>query len=140
MRKNDRISDLNELIRSLSPRLNEGVYVFACVPLETDVAGLKPIATFVEGEGLSIIVGESNLDGTGINVLFRAAWITLTVNSDLTAVGLTAAVSKALADKGISCNVVAAAHHDYLFVPIEAAKAAMAALIDLQSGTHRRSI
>jgi uncharacterized protein len=45
------------------------------------------------------------------------SWITLTVNSSLDGVGLTAAVSQALAEQGIPCNVVAAAHHDHLFVP-----------------------
>jgi hypothetical protein len=65
--------------------------------------------------------------------MFRAAWITLTVHSDLHAVGLTAAVADALAGKRISCNVVAAAHHDHLFVPVDEGAAALAALRDLQA-------
>ena len=129
---NKPISDLNESLRSLSPRLNDGVYVFMSVPLSTDIVGLKPIATFVEDEGLSLIIEESQLEGNEFNILYRAAWITLTVNSDLNAVGLTAAVTNALADKGISCNVVAATNHDHLFVPVESAEAAMAVLIGLQ--------
>ena len=43
--------------------------------------------------------------------------ITLQVYSDLEGVGLTAAVATALARRGIPCNVVAALHHDHLFVP-----------------------
>ena len=132
MPKNDRILDLNELLRSLNPRLNDGVYVFVSVSPDADISHLKPIATFVEAEGLSLIVEESQLDGNEIDIHFRAAWITLTVNSDLNAVGLTAAVAKALADKGISCNVVAAACHDHLFVPTDAAEAAMTVLMGLQ--------
>ena len=127
------ISDLDELLRSMSPRLNDGVYVFVSVPSDTDVASLRPIATFLENEGISIIAEESQIEGTGFEILFRSAWITLTVNSNLNAVGLTAAVSTALAEKGISCNVVAAANHDHFFVPVESAREAMNALKELQA-------
>jgi len=47
-------------------------------------------------------------------------------------VGLTAAVARALADAGIACNVIAAVHHDHLFVPVEQADAALTALSALQ--------
>jgi hypothetical protein len=59
------------------------------------------------------------------------AWITLTVYSSLEAVGLTAAVSKALTDANISCNVIAAYHHDHIFVPIQDAQHAMKVLENL---------
>jgi uncharacterized protein len=129
----NRISDLDELLRSMCPRLNDGVYGFISVPTDLDIRPLEPIATFREDEGLSLIVEESKAEQAGFPVLFRAAWITLTVNSDLHAVGLTAAVARALADKGVSCNVVAAANHDHLFVPVESAGIATAALEELQS-------
>jgi hypothetical protein len=44
-------------------------------------------------------------------------WITLRVHSALDAVGLTAALSTALAVAGMSANVVAGLHHDHVFVP-----------------------
>jgi hypothetical protein len=127
------ISDLDELLRSMRPRLNDGVYVFVSVPPNFKVGELRPIATFVEDEGISLIVAESQVKGRGLDILFRSAWITLTVNSDLRAVGLTAAVADVLANKGISCNVVAAAYHDHLFVPTGSADAAMMALEELQA-------
>jgi hypothetical protein len=54
------------------------------------------------------------------------------VHSDLQAVGLTAAVAAALTQANISCNVVAAAHHDHIFVPIESGNEAVAVLQALQ--------
>lgn len=116
----------------MQPTLNEGVYVFASVPPDTDTRSLEPIATFRETEGLTLIVEEQRAQKAGLPVLFRAAWITLTVHSDLQAVGLTAAVSAALAQAQISCNVVAAAFHDHLFVPVESGDDALAALQQLQ--------
>jgi hypothetical protein len=44
------------------------------------------------------------------------ARISLAVHSDLTAVGLTAAISGALAAAGIAANVVAGFHHDHILV------------------------
>ena len=118
----------------MGPRLNDGVYVFLSLPPSTNIGELDPIATFREDESLSVIVEERRAQAAGLPILFRAAWITLTVNSDLSAVGLTAALSGALADKGIGCNIIAAANHDHLFVPVELAGSAMAALEELQSG------
>lgn len=57
---------------------------------------------------------------------------TLSVNSDLEAIGLTAASSAALGKAGISCNVVAGVNHDHIFVPIEQAGLAMQVLRALQ--------
>ncbi len=47
------------------------------------------------------------------------ARISLTVHSDLAAVGLTAAISGALAAAGIAANVVAGFRHDHILVPWE---------------------
>ena len=129
------IAELAELLRSMQPVLNEGAYCFVSVPSGFEVMSVNPIATFLEREGLSLIVEEHVAVSHRLTPAFRAAWITLTVHSDLNAVGLTAAVSTALADAGISCNVVAAVHHDHVFVPIDRATDAMRALNSL----HDRS-
>ena len=126
------VSNLAELLQTMQPTLSEGVYVFASVSPDTDTRSLEPLATFREAEGLTLIVEEERARKAGLPVLFRAAWITLTVHSDLQAVGLTAAVATALAQAHISCNVVAAAFHDHLFVPVESGGEALAALQRLQ--------
>lgn len=126
------ISTLAELLRTMQPVLNPGTYAFCVLPAGLDSQRLAPLGTFREGEGVTVIVEEAVANAHGLAPLFRAAWITLTVNSDLAAVGLTAAVSRALADAGISCNVVAAAHHDHLFVPVERGVDAIEVLQRLQ--------
>ncbi len=70
-------------------------------------------------------------------VFFRAARITLTIHSDLEAVGLTAAVAEALTKASISCSVVAAAFHDHIFVQIERAADALTRLAGLQAQAVR---
>lgn len=128
------ITDLNMLLASMSPERQPGVYIYATVPFAYDLGNIVPLATFREREGLTIIVEEGAASRAGIRPLFRAAWITLTVHSDLQAVGLTAAFATALGKANVSCNVVAAAYHDHIFVPIESADAAMVALQELQLG------
>jgi hypothetical protein len=125
-------TDLARLLRTLNPRRQPGVYAFVVAPPECDNGALQPIATFREAEGTTLIVDEARARAAGLTVRYRAAGLTLTVQSELQDVGLTAAVAAALADAGISCNVVAAVHHDHLFVPVEAAAAALAALAALQ--------
>jgi hypothetical protein len=128
------LSDLSELLRAMDPELHEGVHVFVSLPPGSTCSelGLDPLATFREKEGLSVIVTEHEARRAGLPVLFRAAWISLTVCSDLQAVGLTAAVATALAEEGISCNVVAGAFHDHLFVPVDRAHDALDRLRRLQ--------
>ena len=57
-----------------------------------------------------------------------AARITLTINSGLAAIGLTAEVSRVLAGAGISCNVIAGLAHDHLFVDVDRGPEALALL------------
>ena len=129
------VSNLAELLQSMNPVLNRSVYAFVSLPTDRVSDRVEPIATFRESEGLTLIVEEQQAKNAGLPILFRAAWITLTVHSDLQAVGLTAAVATALAGAGISCNVVAAAYHDHLFVPAESASQAIAVLQAMQERT-----
>lgn len=81
-----------------------------------------------EAEGPTYVVPVEAAEATGAPVEFPSAWLTLTVWSSLEAVGLTAAVSRVLADAGIACNVVAGYHHDHLLVPEHRADDAITAL------------
>ena len=122
------ITNLTDLLKSLSPELQQGEYVFVSTPKEIEWGRLQPIATFREKEGLTLILERSQADALGYSYDFVAAWITLKVHSALSAVGLTAAFSNALADEQISCNVMAGYYHDHIFVAQKDAQKAVEVL------------
>lgn len=126
-------TDLAVLLAHLSPRLNSGEYVYLTLkdPLP---AMVRPLASFHEWEGESVILRKEQADTIGIkHGIDTYAWITLGVQSALDSIGLTAAVTKALAEAGIPCNVVAAFHHDHLFVPSATGERALEILKNLQT-------
>ena len=125
-------SDLGQLLASMRPELQKGTYLFCELGDGVVPAGLVPLATIREAEGTTLVVRAEEAEAHGIAGLFEAAWITLTVHSDLAAVGFLAAVAGALAREGIPCNAIAAFHHDHLFVPVAMAERAMAVLELLQ--------
>lgn len=126
------ITDINELLGSMQPELADQVFVFCTVKGRLDqYVALEPIATFIEQEGLTLVLTKDKADKANLAYegLFRK--ITLTVHSSLDAVGLTAAVSTKLASKGISANVIAAYYHDHIFVSNDKADQALVALREL---------
>lgn len=124
-------TSLSLLLRNLSARLNPGDYVFCSLPDHSLPTGLVPLGSFREQEGLTVILEQQDAQRLGLAFGYVAAWITLDVHSSLAAVGLTAAFSQALAEAGISCNVIAGYYHDHLFVARDDAERALAALRQL---------
>ncbi|MFT6992482.1 MAG: hypothetical protein ACJASL_004482 [Paraglaciecola sp.] len=126
-------TDLNKLIASMQPVLNQQEYVFAVLHKASSVSidELQPLGTFYEIEGLTVIVLKTKADALGIFYQSIFQCITLNVHSSLEAFGLTAAVSSALANQGISANVVAAYYHDHIFVPTDKANQAISCLMKL---------
>ncbi|SED55051.1 ACT domain-containing protein [Pseudomonas anguilliseptica] len=109
-------TSLTALLRSMNPHLNDGAYVFCCLSDTAQLQGIQPLGSFQEAEGLTVIVQRQQAEHQGLPYSYVAAWLTLHVHSALEAVGLTAAVASALAQAGISCNVIAGFYHDHLFV------------------------
>jgi hypothetical protein len=127
---------LATLLRSMSPHLNEGEYVFCTLPDNSIPAGCEVIGSFREQEGLTLILERQHAEQAGLAFEYVAAWITLNVHSALEAVGLTAAFATALGKAGISCNVIAGFYHDHLFVGRADAERAMDVLRQLAAGTE----
>ena len=115
--------DLARLLKSLRPKLYPERYAFAA----TLDASLRDgqFALIREDEGLTSI--QPHPEG-------EWARISLKVHSSLEAVGLTAELSARLTEKGISANIVAALHHDHLFVPWDRRDEALAILHGLEGG------
>ena len=124
-------TDLQKLLQGMQPELNEGEYVFCTVDSFQHATILNPICVFQEKEAVTVILPKHQADDAALPYSVICAWITLTVHSSLEAVGLTAAVSKALTGANISCNVVAAYYHDHIFVPVKDATRALAVLTQL---------
>jgi hypothetical protein len=112
------VTDLALLLKEMRPVLHHNPYDFVVV----DSVPADAFAVVHEEEGSTVIVPAAT--GTW-------ARISLSVHSSLSAVGLSATVAKALADRDISCNIVAGYHHDHLFVPWPRRHDAMAALAAL---------
>jgi len=132
-------SDLGKLLNNMVPALMEGEYYFATV----DESQLFTLSGYLDGisaiyrekEGLSIVF-TSDLNDVMARLSEKEivgpfALISLTVHSDLHAVGLLAKITSALAKEGISVNAFSAYYHDHLFVPYARKDDAMAALADL---------
>lgn len=124
-------SNLEKLIKNMSPILNVGSYVFCSVERSFVVPDSIVLASFMEQEGKTLILSRESAENHKLEYTSVMAWITLAVHSSLQAVGFTAKVSTALADNDISCNVIAGYHHDHLFVEKDDAEKAMEVLKEL---------
>lgn len=118
------IADPARMVAEMAPRLDQRAWRFVVVA--DDALPPEAFAFVREDEGVTAI-----LPGEGGDF----ARITLMVHSALEGVGLTAAVSGALAEAGIACNVVAGFHHDHLFVPWERRDEALAILQRLSAAS-----
>ena len=92
------ISELNELLATMSPVHNPGCYVVTSTSDPVSLTLLDVVSSIQEPEGVSLIVCEQRAHELGLPILLRCAWITLTVHSDLQSVGLAASFAHALAD------------------------------------------
>ena len=117
------------LLARMAPVLDAQDWVYACLPPGTPLPdNLDPLMTCQEAEGLTLVITSEAANRAGLKSHFPCRRITLTVQSDLAAVGFMAAITPELASHGISCNIIAGFHHDHILVPQDRAQDAMAVL------------
>ena len=127
------ISNLDQLLTHMSPKLIDGDFVFISKPNSSygSHSELESIAAVLEPEGLTLIIPQNKADQHNIPYDGVYKMITLEIHSSLEAVGLTAAFATKLTEHNISANVVAGFYHDHIFVQASAADRAIAALKEL---------
>ena len=123
---------LEKLLNNMSPTLDDQEYVFITTQNRLDeMIKFNPLCSFVEEEGLTLIIKKRIAIEQGLKFDGVFKKITLRVHSSLDAVGLTAMVSSKLKDNNISANVVAAYYHDHIFVQSSLSEKALNCLRDL---------
>jgi hypothetical protein len=120
--------DLDVLLADMSVVRRDGAFAYIMAASGTP-APPDTHAMIDEGATTAFVVDAAS--PLGEQAPFRAAWLTLTMHSALESVGLTAAVSTALAAAGISANMLAGFYHDHILVPEERADDAIAVLLAL---------
>lgn len=125
-------TELRDLLTSMVSVLADGEFVFVTIASRQVPAALRALGVFEESEGTTVICRKERAEAGGLQCSGSFRQITLSVHSSLDAVGFLAAVSTALADAGIPCNVVSAHFHDHLFVPAAMAHRALEVLSDLR--------
>lgn len=128
--------DLDEMLATLSIARRPEPYTLVTVDEPVELGG-GVAALLAEDEGTTVVVTCTEAERRGWPVGFVAVWLTVEVHSALEAVGLTAAMSATLAERGIPCNVLAGHFHDHLLVPAERAQDAVDALESLREARSR---
>lgn len=120
------------MLSTLEVDVRDGYYCFL-----TGVDHLHALAeaTVREEEGWTLVLPTATARECGYEPELELSWLTLRVHSSLEAVGLTAAVSRVLAEVDVPCNVLAGFMHDHLLVPRDKVDTAIEAIESLSETT-----
>lgn len=132
--------DLSTLIKSMSPSLEDEIFVFGHVAADSasgwqfvmNLLSEKSIQMILwEKEGWTLILPERLVSADPLQPIFPCKKITLNIHSSLDAVGFMAAITAKLTKLKIGVNPVSGYFHDHLFVSAGKEDAAMGALREM---------
>jgi hypothetical protein len=132
--------DLRVLLSNLSPVVSADEFVFVSLSEQESedeknrLLFTQAKGVFKEAEGVTFILERQLARRCGLKGEGPFKCITCEVHSSLDAVGMTAAMSAALGGANISANVVAAYHHDHIFVQSDKASHAVDVLNGISAG------
>ena len=111
-------TDLKKILESIDPYLVDESFIFMTTDqsLSSISNTLNPIASFMENEGLSLVITQATADKNAITYDSVFSCISLGVHSSLESYGLISTISKELTQNNISTNVFSGYYHDHIFV------------------------
>ena len=121
-------TDLEAMLASLDVVRRPGTFTYVEVASAAIAAAEHAHAVVVEDDSTTLVLTVDDARRAGLPGELEMAWLTLTVESSLEAVGLTAAFARMLGDVGVPCNVLAGFRHDHVLVPVDRVDDAMSAL------------
>jgi hypothetical protein len=126
--------ELSYLLKNMKPAHVPGSYIFANITEDKlKNLGSTPLLVFREDEGITVIVSKEIANKFALHSESEWGLISMTVHSDLEAVGFLAKVTSVLAEAGITANTVSAFYHDHIFVPSDRVQDAIELLKNLSS-------
>lgn len=121
-------TDLDKMLASLQVERRPGVFTYVAVTDPTPELRAAAHGMVIESGTTTLVLPVDTAELAGLPVDIELAWLSLTVQSSLEAVGLTAAFAATLGKHDIPCNVLAGYHHDHILVPVDMAQRAIDAL------------
>ena len=111
-------TNLEKILKNLDPYIVKESFIFMTSDAEPTnlFKTLNPIATFMEDEGLTLVITQHCADKNDIKYDSVFKCISLGVHSSLESYGLISTISNELTKSNISTNVFSGYFHDHIFV------------------------
>ena len=128
-------TNLKETLLNVTPRLLDETFVFitSSEPLEDLINSLKPKATFLEDEGITLVINQKDADAHSLQYDGIFKCISLGVHSSLESHGLISTITKELTKHKISSNIFSGYFHDHIFVQNNLAAEALRVISSLEN-------